>query len=327
MPDQMAEGEVRYYDPGARTIAPGNFWSSGNTRDAAGGWIASAIDLVRFASALDGLGTPALLRPETVQQMRARPAAPLWVDSESYYGLGWTVRSAERTVWSHRGSLPRTMAEVVGNSEGFARAVLFNTRPESWNAFQQDVHQTLHDAYGDVAIWPGHDLFAGYTRADRTRDEVHTLSIDRAAEVARLQPGLAETLEGKGSVTSPAVFAAFRAVPRHLFLPNVALAEVYRDRAIGTKMLDGRAVSVVVAARDHGDHAGDARPPVRPERTGDRGRDGLQRGADGPPRRRDRRGHGDRRGRRHRGGGPGAPGSGRRRARSRDPWGWGAGPP
>ena len=35
MPDQMAEGEVRYYDPGARTIAPGNFWSSGNTRDAA----------------------------------------------------------------------------------------------------------------------------------------------------------------------------------------------------------------------------------------------------------------------------------------------------
>ena len=37
--------------------------------------------------------------------------------------------------------------------------------------------------------------------------------------------------------------AAFRAVPRHLFLPGVPVEEAYRDDAIPTKMADGRAIS------------------------------------------------------------------------------------
>jgi protein-L-isoaspartate(D-aspartate) O-methyltransferase len=39
------------------------------------------------------------------------------------------------------------------------------------------------------------------------------------------------------------VEAAFRAVPRHLFLPEVAISDVYTDRAFPTKHADGRPIS------------------------------------------------------------------------------------
>ena len=38
--------------------------------DSHGGWLASAADLVRFATAVDGQRGPALLRPDTVDLMR-----------------------------------------------------------------------------------------------------------------------------------------------------------------------------------------------------------------------------------------------------------------
>ncbi len=47
----------------------------------------------------------------------------------------------------------------------------------------------------------------------------------------------------KGHFRSPRVEAAFRAIPRHLFLPDLPLQEVYQDKAIITKSVDGRFVS------------------------------------------------------------------------------------
>jgi protein-L-isoaspartate(D-aspartate) O-methyltransferase len=58
-----------------------------------------------------------------------------------------------------------------------------------------------------------------------------------------LNQKLVDQLKWKGSLTVPAVEAAFRAVPRHLFLPDLPLEEVYQDEAIATKMLDGQFVS------------------------------------------------------------------------------------
>jgi len=58
-----------------------------------------------------------------------------------------------------------------------------------------------------------------------------------------LRHALVEYLKSEGHIHTPRVEAAFRAVPRHLFVPGVALEDVYRDEAIATKRLDGRAVS------------------------------------------------------------------------------------
>jgi len=64
-----------------------------------------------------------------------------------------------------------------------------------------------------------------------------------AASAAELRAALVDQLQASGVLTQPRVLAAFRAVPRHLFLPGVPLAEAYRDDAIPTKMAEGRAIS------------------------------------------------------------------------------------
>src|SRR5437899_2500510 len=63
------------------------------------------------------------------------------------------------------------------------------------------------------------------------------------ADAAALHRELVDSLVSRGALTDSRVEAAFRAIPRHLFLPGVPLAEVYRDQAIPTKMVDGEAVS------------------------------------------------------------------------------------
>ena len=60
---------------------------------------------------------------------------------------------------------------------------------------------------------------------------------------ASLRAALVEQLLKNGSLTQAAVAGAFRAVPRHRFLPDVPLEEVYRDEAIPTKLLAGQAIS------------------------------------------------------------------------------------
>ena len=54
---------------------------------------------------------------------------------------------------------------------------------------------------------------------------------------------LVDALLSAGAITSPRVEAAFREVPRHLFVPHVPVEAAYRNEAVPTKLLDGRAVS------------------------------------------------------------------------------------
>ena len=63
------------------------------------------------------------------------------------------------------------------------------------------------------------------------------------ADASALHRALVDELVSRGHIASPSVEAAFRAVPRHLFLPDVPLEEVYRDQVIVTKTVDGQAVS------------------------------------------------------------------------------------
>ena len=62
-------------------------------------------------------------------------------------------------------------------------------------------------------------------------------------DVAQLHSGLIDYLKNSGHITDPLVEAAFRAVPRHLFLPGIPPEEVYRDVPIPVKFLAGSAIS------------------------------------------------------------------------------------
>ena len=166
-----APGEVRYYDGGGTTssvFASGGAvpWPYGGfnieAMDAHGGWIASAVDLARFITAVDGLPTrPDVLRPETIQTMIARPPRA-WDASALHYGAGWLVRPQQGNWW-HDGSLPGTSALIVRTGTGLAWAVLFNARSMvSGSTFEQEVDPAVWQAVAQVATWPSHDLFAQY---------------------------------------------------------------------------------------------------------------------------------------------------------------------
>jgi protein-L-isoaspartate(D-aspartate) O-methyltransferase len=66
---------------------------------------------------------------------------------------------------------------------------------------------------------------------------------DGQDEASRRHRALVDLLKGRGCLTDRHVEAAFRVVPRHLFLPDVPLEVVYADEAIPTKRHDGLVIS------------------------------------------------------------------------------------
>jgi protein-L-isoaspartate(D-aspartate) O-methyltransferase len=62
-------------------------------------------------------------------------------------------------------------------------------------------------------------------------------------DVSELVHSLVRQLKREGYIQSWRVEAAFRAVPRHPFLPGLPLERVYSDEAIPTKFVEGQAVS------------------------------------------------------------------------------------
>jgi N-acyl-D-amino-acid deacylase len=166
-----APGEVRYYDrstltsvyPGGGTVPAPYGGFSLEVMDAHGGWLASTVDLLRFATAVDGLPTrPDVLSAASIGLMTARPAAPLWAGSPVHYGLGWLVRPAEGNWW-HDGSLPGTTAFLVRTGTGLAWVALFNARDMVPNTtFAAELDGAMWEAVRGVTAWPTHDLFPSF---------------------------------------------------------------------------------------------------------------------------------------------------------------------
>jgi len=167
-----APGEVRYYQPNLANL-PSVYPGQGNVpacyggfnleaMDSHGGWIASAVDLARFAVNVDSLF------PATIaEEMYARPHAPVGYNADgtsaaAYYGFGWEVRpvgtAGGRNLW-HNGSLPGTYTLLVRRWDGLTWAVLFNERSEGDMPSDNDIDSALHMAADAVKIWPtGTDL-------------------------------------------------------------------------------------------------------------------------------------------------------------------------
>jgi CubicO group peptidase (beta-lactamase class C family) len=176
---KQASGEVRYY-ANDTAMAPNVFpagppevpWPYGGfhleAMDAHGGWIASVIDLARFAAALDDPQQSPLLKPETFATMYEPPPAPVSRNSDGtlesrYYGCGWMVRPAKRegkaNYW-HAGSLPGTATLLVRRWDGLSWAVLFNQRSEDKRLSDDAIDPALHRAAAATRMWPTEDLFA-----------------------------------------------------------------------------------------------------------------------------------------------------------------------
>lgn len=176
--------EVRYYQDGtALSVFPGE----GNVlnpygrisieaQQGGGNWTASAVDLARFATALDGRRGIHLLNEQSLALVGARPA---FADPnvEGWYGLGWNVRqSSQTTVWWHHGACGGAGFGICGTlrqgTDGLTWVALFNKDVRD-TRFLGSVDRAILDFARSRTMWPEHDLFASQAPATPTVGSAH----------------------------------------------------------------------------------------------------------------------------------------------------------
>ncbi|MGW8316509.1 MAG: serine hydrolase domain-containing protein, partial [Bacteroidales bacterium] len=118
----------------------------------AGGWVASAPELVKFLTAIDGFPEqPDILKPETIALM---------TDPEfSGRGLfGWRGTDNHGTWW-RTGYLTGSSALVVRQRNGINWVVMTNTSTYKHSDIHRYVSSMMFSAVNRVKEWPGIDLF------------------------------------------------------------------------------------------------------------------------------------------------------------------------
>jgi N-acyl-D-amino-acid deacylase len=178
-----APGEVIYYDSKGETgraISGQNIgaqvplpygWECIETMDANGGWIASAIDLVRFGDAFNDIKASKLINEASIRTMLARPAGVPGLDKGKpaavFYGCGWEVRPvAERlgrwTKW-HFGMLRGSSTLLVCRDDGLNWAAVFNSdATRGGKEFSGEIDGLLHQVANQIKDWPEGDLYKTY---------------------------------------------------------------------------------------------------------------------------------------------------------------------
>jgi N-acyl-D-amino-acid deacylase len=200
-------GESRYHHPGtAPSVFAADFgqpvphpygsWYL-EAMDSHGGWIASAIDLARFAAAFDSPDHCPVLDRASIDQMHALPTPPQSTvtkkpnaatedsakddspqqdpakadpakadaakeDDAVYYSLGWNNRELPGGGvhhW-HSGSLPGTSTILIRRHDKKNFIALLNTRhsPKT-EKLGAEVDRALHEAAAEVSTWPTHNHF------------------------------------------------------------------------------------------------------------------------------------------------------------------------
>jgi len=179
--EDAAEGEVQYRDAKGRTGAnvlglesdkpvpfPYGIERIENI-SAAGGWLASAVEVTRFASGLFFPQRRPVLAKETLTEMFAKPRisgpSPDW--NGAYYASGWLVRPVPAALlpWNcwHEGQLAGVSSLLVCRADGVCWTVLFNQdfAPDD-KTLASKIDPQLHLPASSIGRWPAGDLFDRY---------------------------------------------------------------------------------------------------------------------------------------------------------------------
>lgn len=171
--EHRAPKEVRYYASGEKAVAVmgpqfgiqvpkpyGPFYFE--SMDSHGGWLATASDLVKFASILDNHEKCPLLKPVTIATMLSRPENLAGYDEkgkprDEYYGCGWRISPGGEGKGSanHAGALDGTSTLMVHRNDGINMAVLFNFRfTKDRKPLSTVIMPLLHKTANEIREWP-----------------------------------------------------------------------------------------------------------------------------------------------------------------------------
>jgi len=162
-PEDVLPLEVSYYevdnaplkpavDGSGRMVAASSGGNDIETLGAAGGWVATAPDLMRLLLAVDGFDRPRdILSPESIEYM-----------TDVYNGfapVGWRATLTNGTWW-RTGSFSGTTAMMKRMPDGTAWVVLMNS--SGWNGpeLTSDIDRMMNRFLQRVNQWPETDLFS-----------------------------------------------------------------------------------------------------------------------------------------------------------------------
>lgn len=173
-----AEGEVVYYPTtqlersvfqsnlGQKVPHPYGAWYL-EAMDSHGGWIASALDIVRFATAFQDKANSPLLTAESIETMFARPDAPVGNDAQgqprrNFYACGWAVDlptpEGKPGQQHHNGMLMGTAAVMRRRDDGLCWAALFNAALGRRDMYiGAPVVAGMEEALASITSWPTAD--------------------------------------------------------------------------------------------------------------------------------------------------------------------------
>ena len=149
--------EVKYYGQAGDATWPYDKMNMPRA-DGAMGWMGTATDLLRFATAVDSSATrPDILNGATLKIMASN--SPNSSGFGFNFGCGWVIESGE---WFWWGSLPGSFGILYRNANGICVAALANSRmqPNPTNSLNSFINNVLNYAALDASIpWQNIDQF------------------------------------------------------------------------------------------------------------------------------------------------------------------------
>jgi CubicO group peptidase (beta-lactamase class C family) len=160
--NEQKELEVCYYEPDT-TVMVEDFTGNGemvlrsyggndmNCLGAAGGWIASATDLMKLMLAINGNAHFAdILSKESIVTM-------VTPETEQKSPLGW--RKVNENEWIRTGTLASTSAIMVQRKDGLSYVFVINTGSWKGADFTRELERCINQSLLTVQNWPERDLF------------------------------------------------------------------------------------------------------------------------------------------------------------------------
>lgn len=135
---------------------------------AAGGWVASPVELLRFVAAIDGNSAKGeILSDESISTMT--------FDSKRYKPIGWA--SVNGKTWLRTGSMAGTSAIVKRQSNGYTWALVVNKSPWIGYKFNNYASSQITRSLSKVKNLPLRDLF-GITKeeSEASQKEIRELA-------------------------------------------------------------------------------------------------------------------------------------------------------
>lgn len=163
-PEQKYPHEVSYYEPSNAELSLAcdgsgrSVFKSRGGNDVrgllgAGAWVASAVEVARVVSAMDGRNdaTPDILKYSSVDYMtrNVRGRMP----------IGW-INTFGKGNWTRSGSFAGTSAMIKRQSDGYTWVFITNTSSWTGSKFPKKIEDLMRRALSTVKAFPQRDMFS-----------------------------------------------------------------------------------------------------------------------------------------------------------------------